>query len=816
MQTEISETALQTEISETALQTEISETALQTEKTEIAVVTEARIPSARGLLCAFNTRGQSLGLTALKKWAGLCAQMHKAEKVDLRIRAAERDFLEELLRFETAPRLHYSARIAAGELDPAWLTAWKALGLWDVVLELQSEADWAQAGACIQSARALELPVRLEIAAGSMAENRAYPAGIEQVQAVNISACGTLANARGSRVLPLDASHLARTAALADVLRQARVETNLVGFPFCTLPDHLWPNCVNQQQALKDHQQYIPESLRLAETLAGLTPHAAEKVLEIELRRQTSLLGQVDSLVLPWILQRPRFYFWMLLVHKLIRHLHLRPRRPKPLPESVDAVDADIDRLRKKKERRMAAICAQCKLGEICDHRSRAFRQAARRVEIKAIPGEAVLDPFVFLRRQHKWWDKLDAGRRDFPEHELKLAAEALRISMQEQPSREIPSDSYDDEEGVHCHHTSGTVGWYSFENVEVMSTPLARVEPPFTIGLTLGGGIAAQAGFSFGRHAKLVCPMIAHTHKLVLHVDADGRYALLRDRVLVRPTEFSAHKLLPERLGGVLEPRISLWNIDGPVFTQNVLLWEQVETEQREQAVKFSVVVVSTRYSRRLQAALLGIAHQADITPGSVEVVVAYVPGIDATDDLLDGMALAHPNLRIMRWPFSKNYVRSKGFMINESVKATSGEWIVLLDSDIVLQPDFFARLEREGREAKFCAPDGRKMLTPETTARVLLGEARPWAEYEQLQESPGEVRLQESKGVPPGFCQCVRREVFDSMTYTELDHFEGADWDFARRVIDRFGEVKRLAGIRVLHLDHQGSQWYGTDKHM
>ena len=807
---------MQTETLETVVQTETPEAVERTGTPETAVETDARIPSARGLLCAFNTRGQSLGLTALKKWAGLCAQVHKAEKVDVWIRAAEKDFLEELLRFETAPRLHYSARIAAGELDPAWLTGWRALGLWDVVLELQSAAEWAQAGACVQSARALELPVRLEIAAGALTEDRTYPAGIEQVQAVNISACGTLANARGSRVPPLDASHLARATALADVLRQARVETNLVGFPFCTLPDHLWPHCVNHQQALKDHQQYIPESLRLAETLAGLAPHAAEKVLEIELGRQTSWLGRVDSLVLPWILRRPGAYVGMWMVHKLIRHLHLRPRRPKPLPESVDSVDAEIDRLRKKKARRMGAICAQCRFGEICDHRSRTFRQAARGLEIKAIPGAALLDPFVFLRRQHKWFDELDAARRDFPERALKLAAEALRISTQEQPSREIPSDSYDDEEGVHCHHMPGTVRWHSFENVEVMSTALARVEPPFTIGLTLGGGIAAQAGFSFGRHAKLVCPMIAHTHKLVLHVDAGGRYALLRDRVLVRPTEFSAHKLLPERLGGVLEPRISLWNIDGQVCTQNVLLWEQVEAEQREQAVKFSVVVVSTRYSRRLQAALLGIAHQADIAPGSVEVVVAYVPGIDATDDLLDGMAMAHPQLRIMRSPFPRNHVRSKGFMINESVKATSGEWIVLLDSDIVLQPDFFARLEREGREAKFCAPDGRKMLTPETTARVLLGEARPWAEYEQLQESPGEVRLHESAGVPPGFCQCVRREVLDSVPYREFEHFEGADWDFARRVMDRFGEVKRLAGMRVLHLDHQGSQWYGTDKHM
>ena len=117
---------MQTETLETVVQTETPEAVERTGTPETAVETDARIPSARGLLCAFNTRGQSLGLTALKKWAGLCAQVHKAEKVDVWIRAAEKDFLEELLRFETAPRLHYSARIAAGELDPAWLTGWKS------------------------------------------------------------------------------------------------------------------------------------------------------------------------------------------------------------------------------------------------------------------------------------------------------------------------------------------------------------------------------------------------------------------------------------------------------------------------------------------------------------------------------------------------------------------------------------------------------------------------------------------------------------------------------------------------------------------
>jgi len=212
----------------------------------------------------------------------------------------------------------------------------------------------------------------------------------------------------------------------------------------------------------------------------------------------------------------------------------------------------------------------------------------------------------------------------------------------------------------------------------------------------------------------------------------------------------------------------------------------------------------------------LLGLAHQRGVPLEEIEVIVAYIPGLDATDDLIDSMRATHPQLRIVRSPFPKANARSKGFMINESARLARGEWFVLLDSDVVLPPDFFARLGALGPEARFVAPDGRKMLTPETTAAVLLGEVRPWEDYDGLLQDAGEYRSQEAKGIPPGFCQCVRREVFEKVPYVELDHFEASDWHFAKTIIDDFGPETRFEDMQVLHLDHGGSQWYGTAKHM
>jgi glycosyltransferase involved in cell wall biosynthesis len=143
------------------------------------------------------------------------------------------------------------------------------------------------------------------------------------------------------------------------------------------------------------------------------------------------------------------------------------------------------------------------------------------------------------------------------------------------------------------------------------------------------------------------------------------------------------------------------------------------------------------------------------------------------------------------------------------------SGEWIVLIDSDIIVPPNLFKKLAEAESGAHFIAPDGRRMLTPETTSRVLLGEVRPWEEFDAVAASTDDYRYREGAGVPCGFFQAVRRDVLEALPYQELDHFEGSDWIFGRDVINRFGKETRLEGVDVLHLDHGGRQWYGTEKH-
>ena len=328
---------------------------------------------------------------------------------------------------------------------------------------------------------------------------------------------------------------------------------------------------------------------------------------------------------------------------------------------------------------------------------------------------------------------------------------------------------------------------------------------------------MADQVGFHLGRHAKIVCPMIEYSHQITLHADAEGHYVLLRDNMLVPPTQIEGVNNVPPRLADSLIPRLCVCNLDGIILTQRLVVWEdepQAPPEGRD--IKYSVIIINARYSRRLQAALLGIAHQKDFDMSRVEVVLGYVPGIDFTDDLVDSLHRTFPSLNLVRCPFDARYARSKGFLINETLSSAQGEWIILLDADIILPPDFFARVDAVEDGVQFIAPDGRRMLSPDVTAKVLLGLEQPWCAFDRLAQEAEEYRRRESGGIPIGFCQCVRRTVFKKIQYHELDHFESADYVFGLSVVHEYGEETRLEGVDVLHLDHGGSQWYGAAKQL
>jgi hypothetical protein len=435
--------------------------------------------------------------------------------------------------------------------------------------------------------------------------------------------------------------------------------------------------------------------------------------------------------------------------------------------------------------------------------------------EVTPQEGDLVMNPLHFAADTAKHYDEIDRDRLDREETNRTLAEIARRTMDDRPPDREIDSFEYKTE-GQWSHQLPGGVRWFGFTNTEKLSTPLGVFDPPFTLAVVFGGGIAEFIGFSLGSDCKLVCPMDGYRHKIALHVEKDGRYVLLRDGDPVRPVTFQGHYYAPLRLGDRLEPRISAWNIDNSIVTQNVQVWSAAAMPKPTRpAPKFSVVTVCVRYARRLQAVIQAVAHQRGVPHSDIEVLVAYVPETDSTEDVLDSLQLANPDLAIHRSTFTERKARAKGFIINETIKKASGEWVVLLDADTILPPDFFENVLSRGGEADFIVPDGRKLLSRGMTAHVLLGDIYPWEQWDRLLASDGEFRYREMDGVPIGFCQVVRRRCFETVKYYEADHFEGADYQFSIDMRRHFGSELRLSGVPVLHLDHGGSKWYGTSRH-
>jgi hypothetical protein len=770
-------------------------------------VREQRIPPVRGLAFTVNAKGRSLDLTVVRRWIRLNREAFRAEKIDVLDPGIVSPLWPDLLACAADVGVRLSLRTDCAE-PPGDLTLLRAAGLLDVFLcPHAADAKWLDAW--IEACGRADLPIRLQLQVPFGAELDACALAGRGLTAVNIALDDPFTSRSGCRDKASSETACRQMNALAAAFRANEIEVNLVGLPFCLADEDNLPHVLNSAQYYLDHQQYIRRSHELAASLYRRGPVSTRIALIMVQSRYTLHKDPIDARLLPWLVHRSWLYARTMALHKLTRYLRIARFAATPVEDPLKPIP-------EHGHEAPNPVCASsCTLVRICDRDTAAFRRVLPGLEVSARGGDAVVSPMHFAARQPKHYDAIDVDRLVLSDGHAALARKANDIVRNRPADRRIGPFEYGTDDGLFAQF-EGAVEWRSVTNSEKVSWSLATLEPPCTVSVTWGGGVAEFIGFSFGRHCKIVCPMEATRHVLTLHVDGDGHYVLLRDGVPVRPVEFEGGPHVPLRLGNRLDLRLSVWNIDKTVFSQFVDIWQGGGIETRGQSkAKYSIVIVNTRYARRLQASLRCLAHQRDIDLNQIEAIVCYVPGLDATDDVIDSCRYAYPDLRILRSPFAEQYVRSKGFIINESRRLVSGDWIILLDADTLLPPDFFARVDAVEAGCKFIAPDGRKLLTPETTGRILMGEIEPWNQWDELLRGPGELRLRESHGVPIGFCQCVRAECMNTVSYQELDHFEGADMQFGLQMLKHFGKEKRIVGAPVLHLDHGGSQWYGTTKH-
>jgi hypothetical protein len=779
---------------------------------------ESRIPSQRGLICVSNQNGKRFQLKDLKRWIRLNHEVFKAKKIDIALRNEDLVLWNALNAHIQERGLVVSLCVDCTEPPESFFTVINPSSLLDIILKpakIPTEVfdQWLDAASHHQIPIRVQWPMPLHHTVPPVPfSERLSEAG---VRVVDFSASNSFAPTQVLSTSSEANDSLEMIPKWVDVLEGAGIEVDITGFPYCAFPESLWDKVYSNLNRHLDHQHYTKDSYELALGLTKRSPIIAGKLLQIYQARYTFFDDPIDQRLLPWLLESPWLRARVVAWHKLTRHRRITRAVPAPLPESESNAEAFMSKKKSEWIQELGPECGGCRLRAICDHAPAAFTSAMPGIKPKALSGDTVMDPLYFVRKQLKFYDEIDQERINIPAASIELAAEAHDRIQNTQPTKQIDSFHYAIE-GQWCHQLPGGLRWYGFTNSEKQSTPLATLNPPFTLSYVVGGGIAEYAGFSLGKSCRLLCPMEGYNHTLTLHVDEVGRYVMLRDGTPIVPSEFAGHYPTPLKLGTHLEPRICFWNIDHSVVTQNVDIWTDDAGEPRSSdEIKFTFITVCVRYARRLQTVLQSIAHQAGIPHRQIEIIVSYVPGVDVTEDVLDTIESAHPEISIIRSTFSEENSRAKGLMINEAVDRAHGDWVILLDADTVIHPRLLEQVSAQPEDAQFLIPDGRKLLSSKVTSEVLLGDCKPWEKWETLLKTEGELRYREAEGVPIGFCQIVRRHCFDTVRYFEADHFEGADWQFSVDMREHFGEEIRLLGFPVLHLDHGGSKWYGTSRH-
>lgn len=553
----------------------------------------------------------------------------------------------------------------------------------------------------------------------------------------------------------------ALTAALAD----RNIEVNLIGLPLCLTTERTRGHAENTCQFFRDHQQYDRPAYELAVGLYHRPPRIIAKLVMLLLMRNASFHNPFDGVALNWLYAKhPLVHSWLALFRKLAYDLRLWSDSPEH-PATEEYLVERETRWRRKHPH--TPTCRSCALHRICDGETQEFKRLLPGLSVVAQRGDVQCDPMHHLRQQPKYCDTLDAFRLQNIESAQAFAREARDHVANDPPTHIITVANYGIDK-VFFEPLSGAVRWHALTRDEQVSIKLGEVRWPLSISVTFGGGIAQYIGFRVFRHGRLLCPMVAYSHRLTLYVNEEGRYVLLRDGEPVQPVEFNGPFYVPLRLPRGTEIRLAVWNMDETIGTQDVEVWEGYGLERTEPAAKpkFSVIVVCSRLAQHLQAVLQSIAHQRDFPLDQLEVVVAYVPGIDATDDVIDSFHLTHPDLRLVRSAFTTRQAQDKGFMLDESRKLASGEWILALDTNVLLPPNLFARAGAATGSGECVAPEGCKALDAETTARILLGDLEPWRAWDDLLARPGAS----GQTVPEGACQLMKSSN-PSVSETRLD---------------------------------------------
>lgn len=127
------------------------------------------------------------------------------------------------------------------------------------------------------------------------------------------------------------------------------------------------------------------------------------------------------------------------------------------------------------------------------------------------------------------------------------------------------------------------------------------------------------------------------------------------------------------------------------------------------------SVLLATYNWPEALKLCLESLATQTD---KRFEIIIADDGSTESTKDLIESIKGSHPINITHLWQEDHGFQKTK--ILNKAIAAAHGDYLVFLDGDCIVQPDFIAR-HRTLAQKGYLVTGSRVLLDPSLTIELL-----------------------------------------------------------------------------------------------
>ena len=127
------------------------------------------------------------------------------------------------------------------------------------------------------------------------------------------------------------------------------------------------------------------------------------------------------------------------------------------------------------------------------------------------------------------------------------------------------------------------------------------------------------------------------------------------------------------------------------------------------------SVLLATYNWPQALKLCLESLATQTD---KNFEIIIADDGSTESTKQIIDSFQGSHPALIKHLWQEDQGFRKTK--ILNQAIAAAHGDYLVFLDGDCIVQPDFIAR-HRELAQKGYLVTGSRILLNQSLTQELL-----------------------------------------------------------------------------------------------